>query len=241
MGDFRVMYGEHALGFSISYREGLAGKVRIHVQPDRRVIVDAPPGTSVADIKQSVLKQARWIRHQLAKLQAAHRHALHRQYVSGETHWYLGKRYLLKIRETKNGVGTVKLLGGQLVVTVRNRPATSVKKALDDWYRARALQVFKRRLISLCSSIHWVKTIPEWQLRPMKKQWGSCSPKGRLSLNPMLVKAPRICIDYVIVHELCHLKQHNHSDGYYALLKRQLPDWKERKDRLDNLAEQVLR
>lgn len=240
MSDFRVMYGEHSLVFSISYRDSLAGKVRIHVQPDRRVIVEAPSGTSISDIKRAVLKRARWIRHRLTTLQAAHRHALHRQYVSGETHWYLGKRYLLKVREANNGAGTVKLLGGQLVVTVPDRSSASVKKALDDWYRSRALQVFERRLTSLCSAIHWVKTIPEWQLRPMKKQWGSCSPKGRLSLNPLLVKTPRLCIDYVLVHELCHLKQHNHSDKYYALLTRQLPDWEERKGRLDNLAEQVL-
>ncbi|MCH8867611.1 MAG: M48 family metallopeptidase, partial [Proteobacteria bacterium] len=74
----------------------------------------------------------------------------------------------------------------------------------------------------------------------MKKQWGSCSPKGRLSLNPMLVKAPRQCIDYVVVHELCHMKHHNHSDEYYALLTRRLPDWQERKQRLDDLAERIL-
>ncbi len=240
MGDFRVTYGEHALVFSVSYRENLAGKLRIHVQPDQRVIVDAPPQTPITDIKQAVLKRARWIRNQLAKLETAHRYALHRQYVSGETHWYLGKRYLLKVRESGRDANIVKLLGRQLVVTIPDRKALFVKQALNDWYRARALQVFERRLAVLCPDLNWVRTMPEWQLRPMKKQWGSCSPKGRLSLNPMLVKAPRQCIDYVVIHELCHMKHHNHSEAYYALLSRRLPDWRERKQRLDNLAERIL-
>ena len=240
MGDFRVTYGEHALVFSVSYRENLAGKLRIHVQPDQRVIVDAPPQTPITDIKQAVLKRARWIRNQLAKLETAHRYALHRQYVSGETHWYLGKRYLLKVRESGRDGNIVKLLGRQLVVTIPDRKALFVKQALNDWYRARALQVFERRLAVLCPDLKWVRTMPEWQLRPMKKQWGSCSPKGRLSLNPMLVKAPRQCIDYVVIHELCHMKHHNHSEAYYALLSRRLPDWRERKQRLDNLAERIL-
>ncbi len=240
MGDFQVTYGENTLVFSVSYRENLAGKVRIHVQPDQRVVVDAPPQTPITEIKRAVLKRARWIRNQLAKLEATHRHALHRQYVSGETHWYLGKRYLLKVRKTTRDAGVVKLLGAQLVVSVPDRNASSVKEALDIWYRARALQVFERRLAALYPDLRWVEAIPEWRLRPMKKQWGSCSPQGRLSLNPMLVKAPRQCIDYVVIHELCHLKHHNHSSEYYALLTRRLPDWQERKRRLDCLAEQIL-
>ena len=132
MGDFRVTYGEHALVFSVSYHENLAGKLRIHVQPDQRVIVDAPPQTPITDIKQAVLKRARWIRNQLANLETAHRYALHRQYVSGETHWYLGKRYLLKVRESVTDANIVKLLGRQLVVTIPDRKAWFVKQALND-------------------------------------------------------------------------------------------------------------
>ena len=241
MGDYRVTYGKDILVFSVSYREHLAGKLQIHVEPDRRIVVDAPPHTPMTDIKRAVLKRARWIRDQLAKLEAAHRHALERQYVSGETHWYLGKRYLLKVRDSRSERGVVKLRGGRFDVSVSVRSASAVQEALDDWYRIRALRVFARRLATRCLDFDWVVAVPDWRLRPMKKQWGSCSPKGRLSLNPMLVKAPLPCIDYVIVHELCHLKYHNHSDAYYALLKRQLPDWKERKQRLDDLAERILR
>ena len=70
----------------------------------------------------------------------------------------------------------------------------------------------------------------------MKTQWGSCSPGGRLTLNPYLVKAPRECIDYVILHELCHIAEHNHSDKFYRLMKRVMPKWEAVKDRLDKNA-----
>lgn len=74
----------------------------------------------------------------------------------------------------------------------------------------------------------------------MQKQWGSCSPAGRLLLNPQLIKAPRECIDYVISHELCHLKEHNHSPRYYRLLSQLMPGWKTVKARLDGMAEVLL-
>ena len=78
------------------------------------------------------------------------------------------------------------------------------------------------------------------RLQTMKVQWGSCSPAGRLTLNPHLIKVPGECIDYVLLHELCHLKEHNHSQKFYKLLERYLPLWRSKKQRLDDLADIVL-
>ena len=74
----------------------------------------------------------------------------------------------------------------------------------------------------------------------MKVQWGSCSPAGRLTLNPHLVKASRQCIDYVLLHELCHLKEHNHSARFYDTIQRHLPQWRRIKEQLDGLSEVIL-
>ena len=74
----------------------------------------------------------------------------------------------------------------------------------------------------------------------MNRQWGSCSPSGILSLNPHLVKAPLTCIHYVLTHELCHLKHHNHSQHFYRRLARQMPQWRAVKRRLDKMAERLL-
>jgi predicted metal-dependent hydrolase len=152
----------------------------------------------------------------------------------------MGKRYLLKIRQASDTQAQVRLLRGRLEVSACNTEPQAVRDAMEQWYRSRAQNIFARRLAELCPKLKWVNSLPQWQLRPMSKQWGSCSPKGRLSLNPLLVKASRACIDYVIIHELCHLRYHNHSKDYYRLLEKTLPDWKATKQRLDNMAELFL-
>ena len=238
--DNQVIYGNQILDFRVRYLDGINRKVAIHVQPDQQIIIDAPPGTTTNIIKQALLKRARWVTRQQSKLAELHRYALPRQHVSGETHWYLGKRYLLKVKVTKAEKPGTKLQRGMLLVNTPYHDPALIKVLLHNWYQKRAEAVFSRRLTIIYPELNWVKEMPSWQLRPMKKQWGSCSPKGKLSLNPLLVKAPRACIDYVITHELCHLKYHNHSDKFYRLLKQQLPGWEAVKQRLDNLSEQIL-
>ena len=240
MRDSCVIYGDSPIQFSVSYRNHLSDKVAIHVQPDGRVLVDAPHGSKAPGIKAAVLKRARWILKQLKQQQALQRHTAPRQYISGETHWYLGRRYLLKVRPSDHSEATTKLARGRLTVSLPAIAPAAVEAALDEWYRERAIAIFQQRLEAIASELSWVKQLPPWQLRPMKKQWGSCSPKGRISLNPMLIKAPRQCIDYVILHELCHLKHHNHSDKFFRLLKRTMPNWEATKQKLDNMAELIL-
>ena len=184
-----------------------------------------------------MLKRARWIINQLHRLDLIQSHPAPRQYVSGETHWYLGRRYLLKVKQDPQQLSNTKLLRGRLQVNVVSNTPNSVKRQLQDWYIDKAKIVFQRKIEAISSELGWVNRVPTWQLRTMKKQWGSCSPKGKLSLNPMLIKAPRQCIDYVILHELCHLKHHNHSDQFYRLLKRKMPDWESVKNQLDNMSE----
>jgi predicted metal-dependent hydrolase len=218
------------------------------VQPDGRVIVDSPSDTSISDVKQALLKRARWVLAQIGKTEAQQRYALPRLYVSGETHWYLGRRYLLKVKHKKGEQPKTKLKGGQLLVTLPKvktegsniKLREKIRQQLNDWYLQRAVDVFNRRLDTISRDLSWVRQKPVWQFRRMQKQWGSCSPAGKLSLNPLLVKAPRDCIDYIILHELCHLKHHNHSREFYQLLKQTNPQWESVKLRLDELSEQIL-
>jgi predicted metal-dependent hydrolase len=130
--------------------------------------------------------------------------------------------------------------GGYIEVAVPRRDPMTVRMALDCWYRERARLVFGEHLDALASSIQWIRRNPDMRLQIMKVQWGSCSPAGCLTLNPHLVKAPRECIDYVLLHELCHLKEHNHSQKFYGLLERHLPGWRHTKKRLDELADVIL-
>ncbi|HAN3934001.1 TPA: M48 family metallopeptidase, partial [Escherichia coli] len=104
----------------------------------------------------------------------------------------------------------------------------------------RARDVFQRRLDLLIPQTLWVSERPPIRLRAMQTQWGNCSAKGCLTLNPWLVKASSECIDYVLLHELCHVAEHNHSEEFYRLMGQVMPGWEKVKKRLDGMAGMLL-
>ncbi|MCP1728442.1 putative metal-dependent hydrolase [Natronospira proteinivora] len=237
-----VPYGEGELRFFWrrgDKRPNDGRRARIHVHPDGLVEVETPPDTSLVETKQALLKRARWVTRHLQEIQARRHDALAREYVSGETLFYLGRRHPLKLIQAE-GATRVKLLRGQLRVSTPDTSRKAVKAALEQWYREHAKAVFARRLETIAERLPWVSEAPPWTIRAMKTQWGSCSRTGSILLNPHLVKTPIRCIDYVILHELCHLKEHNHSGRFYQLLDIAMPDWREIKDRLDGMSELYL-
>jgi hypothetical protein len=236
-----VLYGEELIRYAVRRKAGRkSGRVAIHVDPDGRVLVDAPENASDKQIRTAVTRRARWIHGHLTAIRIRRAHVLPREYVSGESLLYLGRRYRLKVVTKAGCPAAVRLRGGYIETTVPARNPMAVREALNHWYRGRARLVLEERLEAMASSLRWIRTAPAMRLQIMKVQWGSCSPAGRLTLNPNLVKAPRECIDYVLLHELCHLKEHNHSRKFYRLLERHLPQWRRKKERLDELADLVL-
>lgn len=234
------VYGDEVISVDRLERDDQISRVLIKVSPDCRVEVMAPLEATDIQVLAALRKRQRWIHEQLRGFRKQQEHILPRTYVSGESHYYLGRRYLLKVLIDEQEEPGVRLLRGRLEVTQRKNDSGLVRQLLSDWYRERAREVFPARLeASLCQAI-WVKEVPPLRILAMKKQWGSCSPGGRLTFNLHLVKAPRACIDYVILHELCHLKEHNHSERFYRLLERVMPSWERNKERLDGLAAQLL-
>ena len=231
----RVKYGDQYIDYQVSYSTTRKHRVAIHVHPEGMVEVEAPRDATAQKIKQAVLKRASWVTKHLQDFDRQNESASRREYISGETHFYLGRRYQLKVYKRKQE--SVKLWRGYIRIEANEKEASSVKPLLGKWYRKRADEVFQRRLVSVCGALPWVESDDlTWKLLEMKKQWGSCSPKGVLSLNPHLVKAPRECIDYVLLHELCHLQEHNHSKRFYRLLDRYMPEWQTHKLKLDGMA-----
>jgi len=238
----RVAYGDEQITFTLRRQTTrVVSRVSIHVEPDGRVEVDAPPSTPLADVLAAVRKRSRWISEHVSTARARLAHVLPREYVSGESIHYLGKRYRLKVIVQTGSASEAKLRGAFLVVSVPRIDVELIRACIDTWYRDRAREVLKDRLKVVAEPLRWVRQIPPFRLQFMTRQWGSCSPSGRLTLNPWLVAAPREAIDYVLLHEMCHLKHHNHSRSFYATLTRHLPDWERVKTRLDDQVELILR
>jgi predicted metal-dependent hydrolase len=220
-----------------------ARKVVIKVHPDQRVVATAPEDASDESIHQAVLKRARWIWRNIEEFAKQKEYVLPKRYVSGEAQFYLGRRYVLKVSVDTEQAPSVKLSRGKLNVTLckdSDDRLVNVKPLIDKWYQQKAKAIFDERLNKMLTKATWVKGMPSFKVMAMKKQWGSCSTAGNLMLNPHLVKAPKECIDYVILHELCHIAEHNHGERFWRLLTQVMPNWKEVKTKLDDMAELYL-
>lgn len=240
-----LCYGGHIIHYQVQPVQRQSAKVVIKVHPEGDVVVLAPVSATPEAIHTAVSKRIRWIWEQLETFKAQQSEVQSREYISGECHFYLGKRYQLKVITDLTRPQQVKLFRGYIEVIVRphddpSLQARRVKELLFGWYKVRAKEVYARRLDALLPQTLWVQGIPPLRIKTMKTQWGSCSPSGTLTLNPHLIKAPRECIDYVILHELCHLAEHNHSDRFWRLLTQVMPNWEKVKTQLDGMAELYL-
>ena len=231
-----IIYGDEVVDFEVLESPSRTEKILIKVYADCRVVVSAPLNADDKTIIEAVKQRSRWIYKQLREFREQSRFITPRQYKSGESHFYLGKQYQLKVIHDDTKPQGVKLLRGRLEVNTSESDLESIKFLLNKWYRFRANIMFEVRLQHILEQALWVETKPDIRLMTMRTQWGNCSPSGLLTLNTHLVKAPTICIDYVILHELCHLVEHNHSERFYQLLTQVMPDWEVVKERLDNMA-----
>ena len=231
-----IIYGGEVVDFEVLESPSCTEKILIKVYADCRVVVSAPLNADDKTIIEAVKQRSRWIYKQLREFREQSRFITPRQYKSGESHFYLGKQYQLKVIHDDTKPKGVKLLRGRLEVNTLDTDIESIKSHLNEWYRSRAKVIFDVRFQRILEQALWVEDKPSIRLMTMRTQWGNCSPSGLLTLNPHLVKAPTICIDYVILHELCHLVEHNHSERFYQLLTQVMPDWEVVKERLDNMA-----
>lgn len=235
-----LRYGERRIRCAVRRSESRTkSSISIHIEPNGRVLIDAPALASDSEIRFAAMRRVTWIYKRLSEIEDRLRLTTTREYVSGETIYYLGRRYRLKVIGESNA-RSVRIRGGYIEVSAVDSSSASVKRALNDWYRNRARSVLADRLAEVSKQLRWVKAMPPVSFRAMKVQWGSCSPRGRITLNPDLVRAPKECIDYVLTHELCHLKEHNHGARFYRLLDMQLPGWRRIKIRLDDMADAIL-
>jgi predicted metal-dependent hydrolase len=203
----------------------------IEVHPNSRVLVRAPVDCPEALIAERVQKRAAWISRQLAEFERYRPRTPARQYINGESHLYLGRQYRLKLAEGDSA--SVKLTRGQLLVSLPGEPEPErVKTLLHRWYLDRARSIFTEVLDASLLHFKGVEQ-PRLIVRAMQSRWGSLSRAGTMTLNLNLVRAPRPCIEYVVTHELCHTKHRDHDARFFKLLGHVMPDWEQRKQRLE--------
>lgn len=230
----KITYGSQVIAFELEYKNRRT--LEISVFPDLTVKVKAPLQRSYPEIEEKVRKRATWIIEQKYFFSLFLPKQPPKKYISGETHLYLGRQYRLKVIPANED--NVVLSRGLLTVFTKDRMnSPKIQTLVERWYHNRAREKFQER-------IHWcyekvrkygINRV-EFQVRNMSKRWGSCSKAGKLLLNYQLIKAPSHCIDYVILHELCHVKYFNHGKIFYHLLTQVMPDWEKRKKRLEQIS-----
>ncbi|EAR21218.1 predicted metal-dependent hydrolase [Nitrococcus mobilis Nb-231] len=206
----------------------------IHVHRDATVEVRVPVACPLGTVVEFVRRRRAWIMRQLEWV-ATYPPTRALQYTQGEHHRYIGEWVMLALRSGSPRQG--QLVAGRLLLTLRgSTDPTRVKRLLEQWYRDRASEIFAERLA------YWSEHpaygglgLPPLRLRRMSRRWGSCSSRGVITLNTGLVKRRLELIDYVVVHELCHLRVFDHSARFYALLDKVLPDWRRRHRALAHL------
>lgn len=207
----------------VRVRETRRRTMGLYVFPDGRVEIRVPKGTPRHQAIAFARGREAWLRDTLSGLPET---LPTPRYENGARHPYLGEALTLHVRRgrTRRAVRQEDRLW--LRVTDPDDPVR-VEHALREWYRTRARTVFTERLA------HWYPTVglppsrmPGLRIRAMRSRWGSCSSRGGINLNLWLIRAPLACIDYVVVHELAHLLEFNHSPRFYAEMDRMMPDWR---------------
>jgi len=225
-----IQFGSKKIDFSLEYsnRKSLG----ITVTPELSVLVKAPIDTSVEKVKEKLRKKAPWIIRQQSFFLSFHPKTPARKFTGGETHLYLGRQYRLQIQIGKDE--SVKLKGKFIEVTAREK--SRAKDLLNGWYLQHAKTKFHAIAQPLIDKFKKHKVEPSSIVfRDMPTRWGSCTPKGKIILNPELIKAPKGCIEYVIIHELCHLIHHDHTQKFIDLQTKEMKDWAKWKMKLEKL------
>lgn len=204
------------------------------VRPDLSIVLKCPVKTETEKIQTFLQKKWFWLEKQLSYFKKYQRKVYEKEYISGEGYLYLGRQYKLMVKKGKEDkVSTVR---GQLIVYTTKLVSNTKhnKKLIETWFADKTVSVFESRLNEMLYMFDYdIK--PELSIREMQKRWGSFLNKKKILLNPKLIHTSKDCIDYVIVHELCHFKYKDHSKKFWKFLDEKYPRWEKVKDKLETL------
>ncbi|MFB1082482.1 M48 family metallopeptidase [Jeotgalibacillus sp. JSM ZJ347] len=230
----RIKHGENTIEFTVKRKN--VKNVNLNIKPDMTVEVSANENVPIDFICDFVKKKRTWILKHIKQFEDVQpEKQSKREYVSGESYKYLGKQYRLKVQRAEDKE-RVKYYRGFIYLYVKDASNFKNKeKLLEEWYREKARITFQQSLDRMYPAVQkYGIEKPTIQIKLMKARWGSAllDPHAIL-LNLNLIKAPKHCIDYVVLHELIHFKYNDHGDSFYNMLYSLMPDWEKRKAILD--------
>lgn len=210
-------------------------RIGLVLDPAGFVVLDAPANVSEGEVRAVIIEHQRWLRYRLHALQAEQTSAgnpsSRLNYQDGELIYLFGKPLALKVEPAL--LDSLTLHDDVLHVFATDIAAPNIGAQVKDWYRQRAAAAFAE-VLEAYRRLPWMNDrTPPWSQRFMRSQWGSCSASGKLSLNTHLVKTPRELIEYVVLHELCHLQHHHHGQAFHRLVETHMPDWRRRSTALN--------
>lgn len=229
--EHQIQFGKHTIDFELKY--ATRKTLGIKVNPDTSVLVTAPQDLSIEKVNEVVRKKAMWIMNQ--KSYFLEMNPIDNEIIikSGYSVHYLGRRYKLAIEVNNKEEVTYK--GNHFLIKAKKKDRAD--KVFKEWLKHRSMQKiieFSKPLITRFATEHQVPD--EISFQEMPTRWGSCTVKNKLIFNPRLIHTPKRCIEYVIMHELCHLVHKHHNKDFFDLLTQMMPDWEKRKAKLDEFS-----
>ncbi|WP_339298080.1 SprT family zinc-dependent metalloprotease [Paenibacillus sp. FSL R5-0623] len=234
MEKHQIVFADRVIEFFIERKN--VKNVNLNIKPNMTIMISASEKVPLSFIYDFVKSKGGWILKNVNSFEQVQPYKQsEREYVSGESYKYLGKQYRLRLEITTEEE-RVKYYRGFIVLMVKD-PNNYARKAklMDEWYRDKAIKTFEESLDKQYSLVQkYGIHKPRIDLRTMKARWGSALiDSNTILLNSELIKAPKYCIDYVVLHELIHFQYNDHKDGFYNMLYLLMPDWEKRKAMLD--------
>ena len=224
--ELKFDYGSRIITFNLIYRKRKTMSIEVETTGEVTVIV--PVGTATEDVIEKVKSRAGWIVSKQYESKFINDTKIEREAVSGESYMYLGRNYSLDIRVDENIDNiSVKLFQGKFVVNTYTKDEDLIKKAMENWYREKTLAKVKER-VSYYSS-YFNNEVTTVKVKEQKKRWASCTSKNELLFNWRCVMAPVFVLDYIVVHEMCHMEYKNHSKDFWNRVYAVMPDYEVRK------------